>query len=148
MTSKTSKKRSTLKKISRAESASTQLVGCVVTAQLRADAAWDALKWGVDDEDAGARWLSAERDLDACKDATTAIKTGTLKKISRAVSDITTKEVHALRRYAVGQAQGDLISLCDRALAGEVDAWWLVRMMAHEAQQSDTYCDVKNMAAK
>ena len=74
--------------------------------------------------------------------------TKTTEKTSRAVSGITTKEVHALRRYAVGQAQGDLISLCDRALAGEVDAWWLVRMMAHEAQRSDTHWAVKNMAAK
>jgi len=47
----------------------TQLVGCVVTAQLRVDAAWGALKWGVVDEAAAARYLRAERDLDACKGA-------------------------------------------------------------------------------
>jgi hypothetical protein len=188
MAIKTSKKRSTLKKISRAESASTQLVGCVVTAQLRADEAWNALKWGVDDEGAGARWLSAERDLDAAKDAAMTTKTAT-KKISRAESARRLAEsvqppVTAERVELARQAMCD----CERALHLSRDeyhaqlraherlerqlikaraefnhAQWLVAQsdttMLHMENLKnaagaaldaavDTYCDVKNMAAK
>ena len=40
---------------------------------------------------------------------------------------INTNDVRALRERAHRAADAALVARCDRALAGEQDAWWLVR---------------------
>ena len=170
-TTKTRTTKTNTTKTRTTESASTPLVSCVVAAQLRADAAWDALKWGVDDDEgAGARWLSAERDLDACKDAALTASAQlpvTAKHVELAFQSVCereralhmSREEHSVHLRAHERLERQLI----KARAELSHAQWLVtqsdttlshmRSLTNAAGDAlsaavDTYSSLKNMCAK
>lgn len=43
------------------------------------------------------------------------------------LKQITVQDVRTLKISAVGRNDRELAARCDRAIAGEQDAWWLVR---------------------